>query len=929
MSKTNYNWTSAHPRFVANLSGNGGCDIVGMGADGVWSSRNGAGSGFGEPAFQVVAFEANAGWRNGDHPRFAVDLTGDGRADLLGFGDDGAWVALGNGDGGFQAARFVLDELGFGKGWSAQYPRFVADLAGQRRPDIVGFGMDGIWVARGNGDGSFQPAALVSSDFAANSGWRAGKHPRFLADLTGSGRADIVAFGDDGAWCALGNGEGSFQPARFVLNNLGFNQGWRVESHTRLLADLTGDGRADLVGFGNDGVWVALGNGDGSFQPAKFVLAEFGFNKGWRPNKHPRFLADLTGDGRADIVGFGDAGVWVALGNGDGSFKPARLVLDDLGFSSGWRVQDHPRLLADMHGDGKLDIVGFGNDGVWVARGKGDGTFDNAAFVLADFGRRSNHDTIVRKEVVNDHRHQGRIKHLFVLMLENRSYDHLLGFAEISGTDAATGAPTSADGLTGKEFNTYHGVKYPVVKGAPDVTVAPRHEFGDALEQLCGRYAQHPNGGPYPEVSNTGFVSSLAHGYPKRPGDVMRCFDPDDLPILTRLAREFAVCDRWFCSMPGPTEPNRYFLHGATSNEYDESPPTWKIVESSTDHFGGIDFKGGNIFDALHKAGVKTRIYGGDNFPVVGQLEGVSNTFDVHDFPDLARDLQDPDFDYGFIHIEPKYFDAFGELLDHDFGNGNSQHPSGGVAAGERLIKATYEAIRNSPHWESSMLIITYDEHGGFYDHVVPGPAARTGSKGSVHGFMFDQLGPRVPAVVVSPFTAKATIEHRLLEHCSVVKTACDLFGVPRLRHARDLGGVCGLLHLAQLPQARTDTPAILPAVVVSTRLSAGREDPRRGGAIGDTVDQRSPRANAEQLDPRQDPPDTLIAMTVRVAAVRELAREPQRKPEIAARVARIRTTGDAAAYIREVDAKLKASRGRGRPAEGATAGGGRARSPG
>jgi phospholipase C len=123
-------------------------------------------------------------------------------------------------------------------------------------------------------------------------------------------------------------------------------------------------------------------------------------------------------------------------------------------------------------------------------------------------------------------------------------------------------------------------------------------------------------------------------------------------------------------------------------------------------------FEGGTIFDALDKADIKWRIYAGDHFPVVGELDGVSNTFDVRDFVEhFAKDLQDPDFDAAFIHIEPNYFG--GVLSTWDFTKGDSQHPKGGVAAGERLIKATYEAIRNSPHWESSMLIVTYDEHGG------------------------------------------------------------------------------------------------------------------------------------------------------------------------------------------------------------------------
>jgi hypothetical protein len=150
MSTTNYNWAPSYPRFLADLDGDGRADITGIGADGVWSSiADGAGA-FSEPSFRLVAFEANAGWRVADHPRFVVDLTGDGRSDLLGFGDAGIWTALGNGDGNFGEFKFVLAELGLSQGWSAEYPRFLSDLTGDGRPDVVGFGMDGVWVTPKN-----------------------------------------------------------------------------------------------------------------------------------------------------------------------------------------------------------------------------------------------------------------------------------------------------------------------------------------------------------------------------------------------------------------------------------------------------------------------------------------------------------------------------------------------------------------------------------------------------------------------------------------------------------------------------------------------------------------------------------------------------------------------------------------------------------
>jgi hypothetical protein len=238
-----------------------------------------------------------------------------------------------------------------------------------------------VWVALSNGDGSFQDGQFVVPNFGYNAGgWRVDRHPRFLADLTNDRRADIIGFGDAGVWVALSNGDGSFQDAQFILPNFGYNAGnWRVDRHPRFLADLTGDGCADIVGFGNAGVWVALNNGDGSFQDARLVLPNFGYNAGsWRVDRHPRFLADLTGDRCADIIGFGDAGVWVALNNGDGSFQDAQLVVPNFGYNAGnWRVDRHPRFLADLTGDDRADIAGFGNAGVWIALNNGNGAFPN------------------------------------------------------------------------------------------------------------------------------------------------------------------------------------------------------------------------------------------------------------------------------------------------------------------------------------------------------------------------------------------------------------------------------------------------------------------------------------------------------------------------------------------------------------------------
>ena len=307
MSWTGQNWSPEELRFVTDLTGDGRADIVGFGRDGVWVGVNIDGSTFSQPHMVLTSFNSQ-GWHRGQHLRLVVDLTGDGKADIIGFGDHGVGTAVNNGDGTFALDKPVLEEFGVDHGWRVeQHPRFVVDVTGDGKADIVGFGNDGVWTALGNGDGTFQAPKLVLTNFGVNQGWRVEQHPRFVVDVTGDGKADIVGFGNDGVWTALGNGDGTFQAPKLVLEGFNVNQGWRVEQHPRFVVDLTGDRKADIVGFGNDGVWTAVSNGDGTFQAPRLVLEGFNVNQGWRVEQHPRFVADLTGDRKADIViAYGD-----------------------------------------------------------------------------------------------------------------------------------------------------------------------------------------------------------------------------------------------------------------------------------------------------------------------------------------------------------------------------------------------------------------------------------------------------------------------------------------------------------------------------------------------------------------------------------------------------------------------------------------------
>ena len=265
-------------------------------------------------------------------------------------------------------------------GWRVdRHPRFMADTSADGRADIVGFGNAGVYVSRAQPDGTFSPLQLVVGNFGYDAGgWRVDRHPRFMADTTGDGRADIVGFGNAGVYVSRAFADGTYPAPQLVVGDFGYDAGgWRVDRHPRFLADTTGDGRADIVGFGNAGVYVSRSQPNGTFSAPQLVVKNFGYEAGgWRVDRHPRFVVDVTGDGRADIVGFGDAGVYVSFAQPDGSYLQPQLVFPNFGYSAGgWRIDQHPRLLADATADGRADVIGFGNAGVYLAVAQPNGTF--------------------------------------------------------------------------------------------------------------------------------------------------------------------------------------------------------------------------------------------------------------------------------------------------------------------------------------------------------------------------------------------------------------------------------------------------------------------------------------------------------------------------------------------------------------------------
>ncbi|HYX49673.1 MAG TPA: alkaline phosphatase family protein, partial [Ktedonobacteraceae bacterium] len=417
----------------------------------------------------------------------------------------------------------------------------------------------------------------------------------------------------------------------------------------------------------------------------------------------------------------------------------------------------------------------------------------------------------------------------------------------------------------------------------------PRHEFNDVKEQLCGA------GGTYPHINNSGFVTSYSKLDPSHPGEIMKCYAPDQLPVLTTLAQEFAVCEHWFSSMPGPTWPNRFFVHAASSGGLDHSPPPLTSVESLL--LKGYTFEHGTIFDRLDKANLSWTIYKGDAFPQALSISGMNIRAlegRFRDFDDFRGDVNNPNFTTSYIFIEPNY----GHVLSGDFTDGNSQHPKDDVTRGEGLLKTIYETIRNSPHWENSMLIITYDEHGGFYDHVVPPQTVAPGDAitdpaNNTNHFDFKQLGVRVPAVIISPLIPRGVIDATVYDHTSVLATIESIFGFAPLTERDKQANT--LNHLFSHITPRTDAITTLPA-------------PAHSGIEDDTLG-ASPvvRSFATETASATAPVSPSLRGFLHVAYLRDMqATPPAEQANQTARVTNIKTQLDARLYMDEVRQKVE-----------------------
>jgi phospholipase C len=351
-------------------------------------------------------------------------------------------------------------------------------------------------------------------------------------------------------------------------------------------------------------------------------------------------------------------------------------------------------------------------------------------------------------------------KHLVVLMMENRSFDHLLGFLP------------GVNGLKGDETNplTPEGPLVQVSQNARtvhDLIPDPGHEFVNVNMQIFGNTAGTDDGQPKMQ----GFVRdyALVSNDSAQAANIMKCFTPTTVPVLSALAKGYAVSDSWYSSVPGSTIPNRLFAHGATSNG---SLTQDVIAAPATLH---------TIFEAMDEPGnpYTYRIYTNGSSVLMANLYLIQRQSAFHSYSDFANDCAKGDLP-AYTFIEPAYDD---DLAAKTYAT--SQHPDFPVDEGEGFIADVYNALTGSPAWKDTLLLIVYDEHGGIMDHVMPPniapSAANAGLPDVQHSvnpaFDFRRLGVRVPAVFVSPrISTNRIINGQNFEHSSIVATVRKLF---------------------------------------------------------------------------------------------------------------------------------------------------------
>jgi len=400
--------------------------------------------------------------------------------------------------------------------------------------------------------------------------------------------------------------------------------------------------------------------------------------------------------------------------------------------------------------------------------------------------------------------HDG-IHHIFVLALENRSFDHVFG---ADPSLRGTFDPTWLTSVIGQNQIVTPGLSVSGQQVPDQMNFDPPHEYLNVFQQLSSSVP-----GSISNFDPNKWVEAIQTGYlaanktvPSDCFDSIRMLLPDQTSVLGTLARQYALCTAWHASVPSSTWPNRFFFHAASSAGFFDGPSSDQAVISEI--FDGFSFSGKTVYHELGIDSDNWRIfYGGPMVPQVYSLEGMTPDHLARNYSNLSSFLEEvskPDYSAAYTFIEPNYGNFINYL------GGNSQHSLGSFKAGEALVRYIYESLRNSPIWRDSLLIITYDEHGGFYDHVIPPNCVSPGGKDYYRSMSqsygapiakdltaisampgtgtvwptscaFTQLGFRVPAVIISPYISAGTRISTVFDHSSIPKTLAIQYGLSTL----------------------------------------------------------------------------------------------------------------------------------------------------
>lgn len=394
------------------------------------------------------------------------------------------------------------------------------------------------------------------------------------------------------------------------------------------------------------------------------------------------------------------------------------------------------------------------------------------------------------------------IKTIVLVVQENRSFDHMLGWMKslnnnINGVTGGESNPLSASDPSGGRvfFGDRSGYSEP----------DPGHSLEATHQQLYGATLTSTT---FSSNSNDNIRIPTMEGFAEQAESinkgmsdiVMNGFKPEMVPVYKELVEEFAVCDRWFASIPTLTQPNRLYIHSATSHGATENDTSTLIK--------GYPQK--TIFESLEEGGCTFGIY--HQYPPntlffrnMRKLKYIDN---YHQFDLQFKDHCEKGKLPNYVVIENRYLDT--KLLP-----GNDDHPAHDVSEGQKFVKQVYEALRSSPQWNEMLFLIIYDEHGGFYDHVPP-PVTGIPSPDDIDGpepykFKFDRLGVRVPVIMISPWIERGTVLHgpsgpyptSEFEHSSLAATIKKIFNLKDFLTKRDAwaGTFEGVLNRSSLRQ--------------------------------------------------------------------------------------------------------------------------------